>query len=82
MCLSWCVFGADVNVTSGMYLLNGRCHTLRPLRSTEETGLTKGYSITLRHTSPVTSQQPWNIFVHQPSDVWTGNIVVFHVARS
>jgi len=62
-----------VEVRSTFHFLNGQCHTVLPLIMTKEAGSLAGYSITLRHHTSQAQQRPWNVYVHQVSDMWTGD---------
>jgi hypothetical protein len=62
----------DIEVISTMQFISGQCHTLLPVITTQEAGVLAGYSIALQHSNTITDHRPWNIYVHQSTDVFTG----------
>ncbi|XP_046619269.1 acid-sensing ion channel 2 [Neodiprion virginianus] len=69
---------SNVELSSSYFFESGACHTLIPKATTQEAGLSVGYSILVTHSGIVqtTTQDStgllgWHVYVHEASETWT-----------
>lgn len=71
-------FNVDVEIVSGLYFNNGKCHTMKPKVTTRRSWKNHGYSLILTHTMDATDETNsenspgWHVFIHEPKENFTG----------
>lgn len=66
---------ADVELSSSLHFNYGRCYTLKPLSQTKGAWKDYGYSILLKHDTLASTSNVlpgWHLFIHEPSEPFSG----------